>query len=141
MRIPLIGSLLRGVGLTTRIPQVGDPVWWANKRDKCVVDRVEGDGIICFHSTDQLVRRPSGKVVPRWTGASAAENFRWDENTEIWVLGEGVMPRKGRTGQLEFPEPLVEKAEDAARWEREGVKVIRPRAINSGVGSAPGRAL
>lgn len=87
-----------------RTPKVGDPVWWAPKQAKCTVTKVESDGSLLFQG-GPLVRRPSGKVVPRWTVATVAEECRWDPQTEVWVVGQGPTPKDVR-GTVIMPQPV-----------------------------------
>ena len=125
-----------------RIPSVGDPVWWAPKFEPCVVTRVNRDGTFEFQSAPkrgQLVRRPNGKLVPRYTALTAAENATWDAATELWVVGEGSVPTLVRGG-LVYPEPKAKIAAQLAQ-SKAGHTIIRPDPVNAGVGTAQGRVV
>lgn len=102
--------------LMLRIPSVGDAVWWAPKEEKCVVSKVELDGSLIFQG-GPLVKRPSGKVTPRWTVATAADACRWHEGLGAWIVGEGPVPKK--PGEI----------------------VVQPSPVNTSVGTQKGRLL
>lgn len=90
--------------VTLRTPQVGDPVWWAAKQEKCVVTKVQSDGTVAFQG-GPLVRRPSGKVVPRWTATTGGASMHWSDRLEVWVVGEGRLPKNVRGTVIE-PDPV-----------------------------------
>lgn len=101
---------------TLRIPRAGDPVWWAPKKIGCTITEVKSDGSLIFQGGD-IVVRPTGKTVPRWTVATVAEQLRWDERTSMWILGQGEIPKNVRG------------------------EVVTPGPINASIGSQPGRVL
>jgi len=115
-------------------------VRWARKQERCVVTVVKSDGLIAIQSAPnggQFARRPSGKVVPRWSAQTVAENFRRDAATELWILGSGQVPKKVR-GELVFPDLVVGKEPEKFP---EGVVVIRPMPVNASIGTQPGRII
>lgn len=89
-----------------RIPQVGDPVWWAPKRVGLSVRRVYPNGrILCLGG--ETIKNSKGRQVPRWSVATHGANCVWDSDLNMWILGSGQTPKIGRDQQVVYPKPVL----------------------------------
>lgn len=90
---------------TPRIPQVGDPVWWAPKQVGCVITARHPDGSMTFQG-GEIVKNVKGRQVPRWTAMTGRSTYLWDARLRTWVVGQGPIPKIVR-GLVVQPQPVA----------------------------------
>src|SRR4026209_2303235 len=89
--------------LITKLPSVGDAVWWAPKQLGCTITKVRKDGVITFQG-GELVTNSKGRVLPRWT--VMATSYDYDPAFNMYVVGQGLLPKNVR-GTIIKPEPVL----------------------------------
>lgn len=92
-------------GLITKVPQVGESVWWAPKGVGCQVTSVEPNGNVIFQG-GEIVTNSNGREMPRWTVAAKVDAFVFDQNLGMWVVGQGPRPKRVRE-TIVTPEAVV----------------------------------
>jgi hypothetical protein len=91
--------------LVSKVPNVGDPVWWASKQLGCIVTELQGNGTVIFQG-GEIVKNGKGREVPRWTVATFATNAVWNGTIHMWVVGEGPAPKDVR-GTVITPDSVL----------------------------------
>ena len=81
--------------LVTRIPAVGESVWWAAKGVGCQVTHVRNDGMFIFQG-GEIITNANGREVPRWTVAARLDAGKFDPSLGMWVVGQGPRPKRVR---------------------------------------------
>lgn len=102
--------------LVTRVPLVGDPVWWAPKQIGCVVTAIEPNGNVVFQG-GEIVKNSRGRQIPRWTVAAGCSTYLWDESLQMWIVGQGVTPKEVR-GAILKPSPVQLSGQAAGSFAR-----------------------
>ena len=82
-------------GLVTKVPQIGEAVWWAPKGVGCHVTAVKANGNTIFQG-GEIVTNANGREVPRWTVAAGVDAFVFDNNLGMWIVGQGPRPKRVR---------------------------------------------
>jgi hypothetical protein len=103
-RLRRFGALFLPASIV-RVPKVDDAVWWAPKQVGCRITKLEWDGSLMFQGGD-LIKKPSGKVMPEWSVATMPDSLEWDPINGWWICGQGATPRKGT---VLFPDPMTVK--------------------------------
>lgn len=88
-----------------RLPKIGEAVWWAPKGVGCVITDVLSNGNVVFQG-GPVVRNKRGRQVPQWTVATGGETPQWDESIQMWIVGQGPLPKNTR-GTIITPDPVA----------------------------------
>lgn len=102
-----MGILVRAgrlLGLV-KVPRVGDKVWWAPKEVGGLVTKREMNGTIVFQGGEIVINK-KGRAVPRWTVGAGVNTYRWDESLQMWIVGQGKLPKNVR-GDIVTPDPVA----------------------------------
>lgn len=104
-RIGSFGIQTSPMKLVSRIPKIGDKVWWAPKQLWCEVAKIDIDTINFIFIGGEPVRTSDGQIRPRWSVNTGLGGHFFHEPINAWVVGRGQMPRNIR-GKIITPDVI-----------------------------------